>query len=279
MFDLNGWLELRREWIAAELASLFPEVWPAPLGPALHYPLESGGKRVRPALVIAAWEALGGKAEDRAQVLPAAVALELIHTYSLVHDDLPDMDDDDERRGRPTVHVAYGAATAILVGDALLTEAFAVLARAPISAEARIALVGLYAEAAGADGMVGGQAADIGLGGPHGALDAVLSVHARKTGALLRASVVAGGLVAGATDAQLAALSRVGAGLGLAFQLVDDVFDHDEDQAPNVSQLLGREETMRRARALVAEAEAALRSFPAPAALLAIARYIVDRSY
>lgn len=278
MSDLMAWLEPRRRALQTSLDAMFADAWPPSFTAPLRYPLQTGGKRIRPALCLAAHEAITGS-DTFAPALPAALALELVHTYSLVHDDLPDMDDDVERRGRPTVHVAFDPATAILAGDALLTHAFTVLARAPWPAGVRVAVVDLLADAAGYRGMVGGQAADIGLGGPHTDLDGALRVHAGKTGALLRASVLAGGLVARASADQLAALDTAGAALGLAFQLVDDIFDHDEDDGPNVSQVLGRDATRERARELAARATDALGALPRPAALLALGRLVVERDH
>lgn len=277
MSDLSAWLDAHRAALEDSWDSLFADVWPDEFQPALRYPLKTGGKRIRPALVWAAFDALAGT--NRAGARAAAIAWELVHTYSLVHDDLPDMDDDDTRRGMPTVHVAFNPATAILAGDALLTEAFSVLAEAPMLPEVKVELVRLLAGAAGARGMVGGQAADIGIGGNHLDEPDVLKVHARKTGALLASAVVAGGVVAGATQAQRAILEKVGIDLGLAFQLVDDVLDHGEDAGPNLSQILGREATLARAQALVAEATAALSALPSPGALLGLAHLIVERTH
>jgi geranylgeranyl pyrophosphate synthase len=235
---------------------------------------------VRPGLVVAAFDALRPDA-DPEPALPAAAAVELVHTYSLVHDDLPAMDDDDERRGRPTVHRAYGEGAAILVGDALLTEAFVVLAAGSAPAEARIAMVRCLGEAAGARGMVAGQAADIGMGGPVTEIGALTRLHAGKTGALLTAAAVLGGLAAGADAAQQAALEAYGRAIGLAFQLADDVLDADEaeDEAgpPSFVRLLGVDETRRRAEALVDQGLAAIAPLPRREVLEALARFVVER--
>ncbi len=216
-----------REQVDAALARLLPapDVPPSVIHEAMRYTVFAGGKRLRPILALCGAEAVGGKLE---MALPAAVALELIHTYSLVHDDLPAMDDDDFRRGRPTCHKVYGEAVAILVGDALLTHAFQVLSDASTDgiAPARCLLI-LHeiSRAAGSSGMVGGQTMDIQAEGQ--ALDGhtLLSLHAKKTGALLRASVRVGGLAVGADEAQLAALTLYGERIGLAFQIVDDILD------------------------------------------------------
>jgi geranylgeranyl pyrophosphate synthase len=245
-------------------------------GEALAYALGTAGKRVRPALVLACYRAAGGK---KAGIAGIATAVEIVHTYSLVHDDLPCMDDDDLRRGRATVHIAFGEGAAVLVGDALLTEAFAVLARAPWGAQTRIDAVRLLADAAGHRGMVGGQAADIGLGGATTTLEALQELHAGKTGALISAAVQLGGLAAGCTQSERERLARYGAHVGLAFQLADDVLDagEDEGERPSFVSLLGAEETSRRARELVDQALAELSTLPSSQKLATLAHFMVDR--
>jgi geranylgeranyl diphosphate synthase type II len=279
-FDLTRWWAPRLAAVDRFLGARYADAWPEPFGAALAYPLGTGGKRVRPALCVAAYEACGGRELDLA--VPAAAAFELVHTYSLVHDDLPAMDDADERRGRPSVHKAFDEATAVLVGDALLTDAFQVLADAPLPAETRIALVARLAHAAGHAGMVGGQAADVGLGARVGDVGTLQRLHAGKTGALIAGATVAGGLVAGADADALARLERYGAAVGLAFQLADDVLDADEDSGddgpPSYVRLLGVDETRRRAHALrdaALDAVAPLDAEP----LRALARFIVDRDH
>jgi len=196
---------------------------------AMRYSLLGGGKRLRPILALMAAEACGG---DPEAALPAACALEMVHTYSLIHDDLPSMDDDDLRRGRPTCHKAFDEATAVLAGDGLLTLAFEIIARdvRPEAAAARCVLA--LAEGSGPAGMVGGQMADLQA---EGRLDANLeeleAIHRRKTGALLRASLKMGGIVAGAGDTILEALDVYGHAVGLAFQIVDDLLDVQGDEA------------------------------------------------
>ncbi len=253
---------------------------PKAFAEAVAYPVQTGGKRIRPRLVLAAAEAVSGD-PDPARAMHAAVAIELVHTYSLVHDDLPCMDDDDLRRGRPTVHKVYGEAGAVLVGDALLTRAFEVLTSAPLEPAAIVACVAALARAAGPEGMVAGQAADIGMGGPVTTLEALTRLHAGKTGALLQCAAVLGGICAGATPAERAALERYGASVGLAFQLWDDVLDADQDQGddgpPSFVRLLGVEETQRRARAMVEDAIAAVAGLRRPEPLVALARATVDR--
>src|SRR5690606_23527811 len=226
-FDLDawttGWLPALDTFLRARITG----TWPASFDAPLAYPPFTGGKRLRPALAVAAWQAHAAEASAPTPVLPAAAAVELIHTYSLVHDDLPAMDDDDERRGRPTVHVAFDEPTAILVGDALLTEAFAVLAEGPWDPAIRARLVSTLSRAAGWRGMVGGQVADI--RGAVDDLDTLTRLHRMKTGALIAWSTVAGAVIAGADDATQRALADYGEAVGLAFQLADDVLDAEQD--------------------------------------------------
>jgi len=278
---LQAWMDERRQLIDQTLDALFQDAWPAGFQDPLCYPLFSGGKRVRPLLCLAAYEAVALEPLDLNLVLPAAASLELLHTYSLVHDDLPAMDDDDERRGRPTVHKAYDEPTAILVGDALLTEAFGVLARAPGTAEVRVALVARLAASGGYLGMIGGQAADVGLGGDVSDVDTLTRLHMGKTGALIQASVAMGGMVAETRLANQEALEAYGHAVGLAFQLADDVLDADEDAGddgpPSYVKLLGIDETRRRAWSLVEDALEATSTLPRPERLEQLARFIVER--
>ena len=204
----------------------------------MRYRAMAGGKRLRPILALAAADAVDRNAASDATTLalPVACAVEFIHTYSLIHDDLPAMDNDTLRRGRPTLHVVYGDGVAILAGDALQAEAFALLAREPVAADATIAARKLatalvVAEAAGASGMVGGQAIDLQAAGqvPGYALsldgDALRAMHLRKTGALIRASAVGGAIMSGADHATTGAITRWATEIGLAFQIVDDILD------------------------------------------------------
>ncbi len=274
----DAWRRSRNDAIEAALAEAFTDAWPARFREACRYPLQTGGKRVRPLLCLAAAEAVGGDAGPHA--MNAAVALELLHTYSLVHDDLPCMDDDALRRGRPTVHVVYGEGTAVLVGDALLTEAFATLGRLPP------ALVGPMvrelASAGGATGMIAGQAVDVGLDGPVVDRAALERLHRAKTGALLRASVRMGGLAAGADAAALAALTTFGEAVGLAFQVRDDVLDAEQDARvggpPSFVRLLGLDGAQALARAQVEVAVSAVQGLAAPAHLCALAMLMVERA-
>ena len=269
------------------LLSRFADARPAALMEACRYPLRTGGKRIRPLLAFAAAQACG----DRRAALGAAVAVELLHTYSLVHDDLPCMDDDDERRGRPTVHKVYNEGVAVLVGDALLTEAFAVLAaRAGNRAAQRAQLVGELAAAGGAGGMIAGQAYDIGMDGPILDVDRLRVLHRAKTGALIRAAVRMGAIAAGAPAGRLTALTRYAEEVGLAFQVHDDVLDADQDAGrgdggpPSFVKLLGvdgaRAAALTHMEAALAALQPLSRTSPersAVAPLAAIAIFTVER--
>jgi geranylgeranyl diphosphate synthase, type II len=229
--DLRAYLQARRETVENALALILPE----PEGPAadvvkaMKYSLFAGGKRLRPILCIAGAEALG---VDGSHVMPVACALEMIHTYSLIHDDLPAMDNDDMRRGKPTNHKVFGAAVAILAGDGLLTEAFRVMAKTPlgkIKPEALLKVICLVAQASGYQGMVGGQVTDIQSEGKTVEPATVEFIHSHKTGALIAASVTSGAILGGATEAQVNAISEYGREIGLAFQIADDILDVEGD--------------------------------------------------
>lgn len=281
-FDLNTWAEPRREALRQRLMGLFADAWPEAFTQMCLHPLATGGKSVRPLLMLAAYEAVASQREDHSQVMPFAVALELIHTYSLVHDDMPCMDDDDFRRGRPTTHVLYGEAFALLVGDALLTEAFR-LATTPCGLDpaVQLRLVHELATAAGYHGMIGGQAADLGAAGRVKDTATLLRLHEGKTGALIRVATRLGALIGGASEAQVEALSRYGAAVGLAFQLADDVLDltqdEGEDGPPSFPKLLGVSKTVEQARFLTRDALDQLRGLAWPDPLAALARYAVER--
>ena len=278
-----------------------PPACPAIVADAMRYSVFAGGKRLRPMLTIAAAEAVDRDATLLA--LPAACAIEMIHTYSLIHDDLPAMDNDTLRRGRPTLHVVYGDGIAILAGDGLHAEAFTLLAEvqptdSPDLVRRRMRALQVIGRAAGPAGMVGGQAIDLQAAGqaPGHALtldaDSLAGMHARKTGALLRACSVSGAIVAGADDARVDAVDRYAADVGLAFQIVDDVLDVEgsaeqlgksagKDAAaakPTYPALFGVERSRQLAaecidRALAAIADARLTEGQLPA----IARWVVDR--
>jgi len=232
--DLAAELEARRRRIEAALDAALPAEsdWPPTIHRAVRYSLFAGGKRIRPLLVLAAGEAVGG-AEDA--LMPLACAVEMIHTYSLIHDDLPAMDNDDLRRGKPTSHKVFGEAIAILAGDALLTRAFHVLVEmgprggAGDEVSRRLRAAGIVGAAAGTSGLIGGQVADLEAEGRNDVTLADLErLHRAKTGALLGACVVGGGVLGGAGEADLGRLARFGDAIGLAFQVVDDILDATE---------------------------------------------------
>jgi geranylgeranyl diphosphate synthase type II len=281
--------------VDAALDGLFGQEQPqlARLYQAMRYSLFNGGKRVRPLLVYAACEALGG---DPERADGAACAVELIHAYSLVHDDLPAMDDDDLRRGQPTTHKAFDEACAILAGDGLQTLAFEVLAdarRNPQNPQLRLSMISTLARAAGPAGMVGGQAIDLGSVGLKLDRDALELMHRHKTGALIEASVQLGALASGRADADnLASLSQYARAIGLAFQVQDDILDVESDTAtlgkhqgadiardkPTYPALLGMDAAKAYALELRDQALHALRPFDIAAEpLRELARYIVER--
>jgi len=225
--EVGAWLAGERATVDAALERLLPaaDAWPARLHEAMRYAVFGGGKRVRPILARAACRAAGG---DPARALEPGCALELIHTYSLIHDDLPALDDDRLRRGRPTVHVAYDEALAILAGDALLTEGFAVLARFPegdAAARERAEACRVVATAVGSLGMVGGQVEDLEATGAAPDAGRLERIHRAKTGALLAAAVELGALLGGAAGERRRAFLEFGRGLGLLFQIADDILD------------------------------------------------------
>jgi geranylgeranyl diphosphate synthase type II len=308
--DLRAWLEARRTDVEVALERFLPSAPACPprVGEAMRYSLFAGGKRLRPVLALASAEATATARGDsaagaRALAMPVACALELIHTYSLVHDDLPAMDDDTLRRGRPTNHVVFGEGMAILAGDALLTEAFALIAREPprgdgvadeTMAARKLRTLQIVADAAGPCGMVGGQAIDLEAAGTGRGVDAegLRAMHARKTGALIRASALAGGVMAGADEAQLQAIQRYGDELGLAFQIVDDILDVEgasqdlgktagKDAArnkPTYPALYGLDASRAMAGACIAHALDALRAERLAGQLPAIARWVIART-
>lgn len=260
---------------------------PARLKEAMRYSIFAGGKRLRPVLVLMAADACQGPIDV---ALPAACAVEMVHTYSLIHDDLPAMDDDELRRGRPTCHCQYDEATAILAGDGLLTLAFDVLSEMS-PASVGLQCVRELAHAAGAAGMVGGQMDDLHRES-EGGIQWLESLHRRKTGALLTCSLRMGATVAGASSLQLEQLTQYGLNIGLAFQIADDLLDvegdvekvgkqvNKDDAAGKLTYpgLLGIEESRRRARELTASARECLTAFGAAAGrLAALADYIVER--
>ena len=286
-------LQRYRERVETALAQTLPpeNCVATQLHTAMRYATLNGGKRLRACLVYASGVALGG---DPAALDAPAVAVELIHAYSLVHDDLPCMDDDDLRRGQPTCHKAFDEATALLVGDALQSLAFEVLAKAPQGPEVRVQMIAALAQAAGSVGMAGGQAIDLAAVGRQLTLAELEQMHTLKTGALIRASARLGALAAGADSAALAALEDYAVTLGLAFQIVDDVLDVEGDtktlgkaagadaarNKPTYPALLGLTGAKEKAAALHTHALESLTVFGDNARVLAhIADFIVQRRH
>ena len=290
-FDFAAYLKLSRDRVEIALdASMGPER-PESLRDAMRYSLLAGGKRLRPILCLAACELVGGSSE---LAMPTAVALEMIHTMSLIHDDLPAMDNDDLRRGRPTNHKVYGDAMAILAGDAMLSRAFEMVAvrSANVPADRLLRVVGELALVSGAPGLVGGQVVDLESEGQAVDLQTLEYIHLHKTAALLRACVVTGALIGGASDDQLDAMRTYANGIGLAFQIIDDILDvtassevlgktagkdllADKTTYPK---LLGLDASREKALQLVRESKAALEPWRDKAApLLALADYVASR--
>lgn len=310
--SFESYLDARRKEVEGALESFLstPPDTPAVVADAMRYSLLGGGKRLRPLLVLASAEGVAqaiGAPESAARdlAMPAACALEMIHTYSLIHDDLPSMDDDDLRRGRPTSHVVHGEGMAILAGDGLQAEAFRLLAREPQGFHPtlmmrKLRVLALIADAAGPAGMVGGQAIDLdaiprepGAGSREPlSPDGLRDMHARKTGALIRVSVTAGAIMGGADDRLFAALDQYGTEIGLAFQIVDDILD-EEGSAASLGKTAGKDKAagkptypaffgLEQSRALAAECRENARRALEQAGLLDsrladIAGWIIDR--
>ena len=292
-FDLKGYLETKRVVVESALEEHLQASTPpvrGRVGEAMAYSLMAGGKRIRPILCIAACEAVNGNAD---LALKAASALEMIHTYSLIHDDLPAMDNDDLRRGRATCHKAFDEATAVLAGDALLTSAFHLLAM-DVGAPASVALevVRILADASGSFGMIEGQMRDIEAEGHNLSLGKLKELHGLKTGALIRASVEAGAVIGGATDIERDALRHYADKLGLAFQVADDILNVEGDPAlmgkgvgtdamlnkATYPSLMGLSQSKAYAAELVREAVDALADFKEKAEPLeALANYSIQR--
>jgi geranylgeranyl diphosphate synthase type II len=293
--DLKAYLQKHRDHVNRTLDAYLPQV----RGPAfrvveaMHYSLFAGGKRLRPILCLAGAEAVGG---DAIEAMPVACALEMIHTYSLIHDDLPAMDDDDLRRGQPTCHKKFDEATAILAGDGLLTEAFRIIADAATKFAGREAVLlevlQLVAQAAGYQGMVGGQMLDLMAEGRKIAQKELETVHRMKTGALLTAAVRSGALVGGGSRQEVTQLTSYGEKFGLAFQITDDILDVEGDaaemgkavgadakrQKATYPSLLGPEQAKTWARKIVESAVADLESLGERAApLQELALYLLVR--
>jgi len=295
MTDFAAWTQACQARVESVLAEWLPPVQIAPerLHEAMRYAVLGGGKRVRPLLAFAAGE-VSGAAPGRVQ--HAAAAVELIHAYSLVHDDMPAMDDDALRRGKPTVHVEFDEATALLVGDALQSLAFDILASQPLAdnAATQLKMVQLLAQASGSRGMAGGQAIDLASVGKPLDLTELEFMHIHKTGALIRASVLLGAQCGTLSDAAAAALDHYAKCIGLAFQVVDDVLDAEAPTAtlgktagkdaannkPTYVSLLGAARARELAQELRADAPAALADLGAPAARLRqLADFVVERTF
>ena len=311
--EIEAYMDACRSEVDVTLERLLPTQTEAPPAAieAIRYSLFAGGKRLRPTLTLAAAATVGRTASEplRTLVHPAACAIEMIHTYSLIHDDLPAMDNDTLRRGRPTAHVVYGEGLAILAGDALLTEAFRVLARWPNTNDTsvlhrKLKVAELIAGAAGVIGMVGGQVVDLDVAGqlsPASSVqrdssfgpEQIRAMHERKTGALIRAAAVAGALMIGGSETEIQAVDGYAAHLGLGFQIVDDILDVEstsdqlgktagKDAAagkPTYPAMFGLEESRRMALSAIEQAKASLDTASLGGRLSGIADWVVSRKH
>lgn len=294
VFDLSGYLAERQAIVEAALDQSLPVVYPETIYESMRYSLMAGGKRLRPILCLATCEMVGGTVE---MALPTACALEMIHTMSLIHDDLPAMDNDDYRRGKLTNHKVYGEDIAILAGDGLLTYAFEYIAAktAGVPSDRTLQVIVHLSRAVGAEGLVGGQVVDLeSEGKPDVTLETLTWIHRHKTGALLEASVVCGAILAGASVEDQQRLSKYSQDIGLAFQIVDDVLDLTatpeelgksvgkdvQAQKATYPSFWGIEESKRQAAQLIASAKGELAPYGTRAQpLLAIADYITARTH
>jgi geranylgeranyl diphosphate synthase, type II len=303
--DIKRYLQEKKEIVDSALEKYFPNrpdsagegVFPTSLHKAIRYSLFAGGKRIRPILSMAAFEAVGGKGDG---ILPFACALEMIHTYSLIHDDLPGLDNDDYRRGKPTCHKVFGEAIGILAGDGLLTEAFKLMTSQSVQGPSLrdggwvLDVIHEVAQAAGIFGMVGGQVLDIESEGKEVDLPTLQYIHTHKTGALILVSVRVGAKLGGANEETLKAFTLYGERIGLAFQIADDILNVEGKAAllgkktgsdlsrgkATYPSLLGVEDSKRRARELVEFAVDAIHSFgPDAEQLRKIAWFILSREY
>ena len=293
----SQYLSEGKKLIDERMLSFLPQgkAYPESIHEAMHYSLLAGGKRLRPVLVMAAAEAVGG---DRHTILPFAIAAELIHTYTLIHDDLPALDNDDLRRGKPTNHKVFGEAIAILAGDALLTQAFIIMTRAAgmetVPPECILKATHEMAGALGSTGMSGGQVVDLESEGKRINYETLEYIHIYKTGFLIRACIRCGGVLSQASKGQLSSLSSFGAHIGLAFQIIDDILDITGDQEKlgkdigsdltknkaTYPALYGLEESKRKAEELVEESIDCLNEFDDRAdPLREIARFFVQRTF
>jgi geranylgeranyl diphosphate synthase, type II len=291
-FDLAAYLADRQPRVEAALDAAIRPGYPDTIYAAMRYSLLAGGKRLRPILCLASCESIGGNSD---LVMPMACALEMIHTMSLIHDDLPAMDNDDYRRGKPTNHKVYGDDIAILAGDGLLAYAFEYIATHTqgISVDRVLKAIAHLAKAAGADGLVGGQVVDLeSEGNPDITVETLTYIHNHKTGALFKSAVVSGAILGGATEPEIEKLTKFAHNIGLAFQIIDDILDITATQAElgktagkdieaqkaTYPKLWGLEESKRQADKLVAEAKTILAEFGDRARpLQALADYITDR--
>jgi len=292
--DLNLYLKRKRKLIDSFLQGYISlrkkgDSCPERLYESMGYSLMAGGKRLRPILTIASYEAVGGKSKN---IIPVAAALELIHTYSLIHDDLPAIDNDDLRRNKPTNHRVFGEAIAILAGDALLTDAFGIISETQARPEVLINILREITHACGPQGMIGGQMLDIMLEGKRAKKRDLLYIHTHKTGALIRASVRVGAIMAEALRDKLNSLTRYGENLGLAYQIVDDILNitgTEEEIGKSVGSDIARgkntypsffgiDESRKKAEELIKKSLIAIRDFDNKAEpLREIARYILRR--
>jgi geranylgeranyl diphosphate synthase type II len=294
MFDLETYLKEKRSQIDREIRQILSETTASPrITAAMSYSIMAGGKRLRPILCMAAADAVAGKSDE---ALQTACALEFIHTYSLIHDDLPAMDNDDLRRGKKTCHVAFDEATAILAGDAMLTLAFQILSTADIKDKNRVAkylqVIHTLATAAGHKGMIAGQMRDIASEGLPLSLNDLKETYRLKTGALIEASVSAGALIANATRVQMQLLIRYAKNIGMAFQITDDILNVEGDpavtgkasgtdesrQKATYPALIGVHKSLKTAEKLIQNAIQSIKEFDKKSdPLRAIADYVVKR--
>ncbi|MCS6959097.1 MAG: polyprenyl synthetase family protein [Pseudanabaenaceae cyanobacterium SKYGB_i_bin29] len=293
-FDLKSYLDRYRQQVETALDTYLPMGYPPKIYEAMRYSLLAGGKRLRPILVLASCELCGGTPD---WAMPTAVAVEMIHTMSLIHDDLPAMDNDDYRRGKPTNHKVFGEDIAILAGDGLLAYAFQVIAdRTPLEVprDRVVRVIGLLARSVSAAGLVGGQVVDLEMeGNPHATEEMLDYIHKHKTAALLEAAVVGGAIVAGASDQQIELLRQYSQNIGLAFQIIDDILDitstpeelgksvgkDEKAQKLTYPKLWGIATSQQKAQALIQEAKQLLATFGDRAIpLQSLADYIVERT-
>ena len=294
IFDINVYLQERKKIIDQALDNYLPseDTYPQLIHKSMRYSIFAGGKRLRPILTMAASDIFNKNLSD---CIPAACAIEMLHTYCLIHDDLPSMDDDDYRRGKLTNHKVFGEGTAVLAGDALLTMAFEVLSKAKTgNPEVNLRIIEEIARASGTDGMIGGQVIDLDSEGKDINADTLNYIHTRKTGALIRASIRVGAIIGGASEIELDALTKYSESLGLAFQIIDDILDIEGEEAKigkttgkdafqkkaTYPGFYGLEKAKKRAEDLYLEASGAIKIFQnRGCALKLLAQFLVNRDY